>query len=436
MEKLLELAKKVVDQAEVYSLDETADTVRFENVMLKDIESKTQSGISLRVIKDGKLGFAYTKNLLNREELLGNALDSLRGGVEAFFDFPKAMNVFPVESYDPSAEGLTNAPIVEECQRVCDGLVHRTKGQINLGGSRHLSRVRVINSHGTDLSTRSSLYSFAAEILYPGSYASIGRQVVDKKFKKTPEETIDFISSLYNQSLREVQPKGGGMNVLFLPEALYVLIWRLQSATNGRNIYQKVSPVLDKKGENILDEKFTLYDDPLNDRMPDARGFDDEGTPCQTLSVIKRGILENFFYDLSYASKLKATPTGHGYKGSMWGGETVSFRPSPALEHLYVKPGGKSFQELVRLMDQGIIVAGAMGAHSGNILNGDFSIGLSPGLYVERGEIVGHVKDAMVAGNVFDTMKTIVELEDTMHPSYTGTFPAILFENVSVVTKG
>ena len=91
MEKLLELAKKVVDQAEVYSLEETADTVRFENAILKDIESKTQSGISLRVIKDGKLGFAYTKNLLNREELLGNALDSLRGGVEALFDFPETM---------------------------------------------------------------------------------------------------------------------------------------------------------------------------------------------------------------------------------------------------------------------------------------------------------------------------------------------------------
>ena len=123
MEKLLELAKKVVDQAEVYSLEESADSVRFENAILKDIESKTQSGISLRVINDGKLGFAYTKNLLNREELLGNALDSLRGGVEALFDFPKTMEVSPVESYDPSAEGLTNAPVVEECHRVCDRLL-------------------------------------------------------------------------------------------------------------------------------------------------------------------------------------------------------------------------------------------------------------------------------------------------------------------------
>jgi len=45
-------------------------------------------------------------------------------------------------------------------------------------------------------------------------------------------------------------------------EALYALIWRLQSATSGRNIYQKVSPIIDKKGEKILDEKFTLFDDP------------------------------------------------------------------------------------------------------------------------------------------------------------------------------
>jgi len=55
-------------------------------------------------------------------------------------------------------------------------------------------------------------------------------------------------------------------------------------------------------------------------------------------------------------------------------------------------------------MDTGILIAGVMGAHSGNILNGDFSIGLSPGVYVEKGEIRGHVKDAMVAGNIFDTM--------------------------------
>ncbi len=87
-------------------------------------------------------------------------------------------------------------------------------------------------------------------------------------------------------------------------------------------------------------------------------------------------------------------------------------------------------------MDKGILIAGIMGAHSGNILNGDYSIGLSPGLYVENGEIVGRVKDSMVAGNIFDTMNHIVEIEDTLHSASGGMFPAILFDGVSVATKG
>ena len=226
------------------------------------------------------------------------------------------------------------------------------------------------------------------------------------------------------------------MKVLFLPEALYALLWRVQSVTNGRNIYQKVSPVMDRLNEKIFDERLTLYDDPLNDPFPGARGFDDEGTPCRLFKVVEKGVLIHFYYDLYYAGKMGASPTGHGYKSAMWGGETVSLKPSPTLEHLYITPGEKRFEDLMRRMGKGIVIAGVMGAHSGNILNGDYSIGLSPGLYVENGEIVGRVKDAMVAGNVFDTMNHIIDLEDTLHPASGGMFPAILFDGVSVATKG
>ena len=226
------------------------------------------------------------------------------------------------------------------------------------------------------------------------------------------------------------------MKVLFLPETLYALLWRVQSVTHGRNIYQKVSPVLGKLNEKIFHEKLTLYDDPLNDQVPDARGFDDEGTPCQYFPVVEKGVLKHFYYDLYYASKMGVPPTGHGFKGAMWGGETIAMKPSPSLEYLYIKPGERSFPELLRLMDRGMIIAGVMGAHSGNILNGDYSLGLSPGLYVEKGEIMGYVKDAMVAGNIFDTMNHILQVEDTLHPASGGMFPAILFDEVNVATKG
>ncbi len=79
MERLLEMAKKVSDGVELYVLEEWGDEVSFENGALKDIESKSQSGISLRIIKDGHLGFAYTKNLIHREEFLGECLEFPQG---------------------------------------------------------------------------------------------------------------------------------------------------------------------------------------------------------------------------------------------------------------------------------------------------------------------------------------------------------------------
>jgi len=435
MEELLQMTTKKTDQAEVYALDEATDEIRFEDGKLKDIESKSQSGISLRIIKEGKLGFAYTKNLINREETLQNAFGSLKGGVEAPFSLPVSRGGLPLDTYDASIEGLSNAAIVEECKRVCDIIAPKTKGQINLSAGRKTVKVRLINSQGTDLSSTFSFYFFGAEILYPGSYSSIHRELVAKKFVEADNEYARFILDTYNQSEREVKPRGGKMKVLFLPETMYTLIWRVESAASGRNVYLKISPVMEKLGEKVFDEKLTIFDDPLDDRVPGARGFDDEGVSCRNLPIIEKGAVVNFYYDLNYAGKMGTEPTGHGYKTSMWGGETVSFKPSPALEHLYVRTGNKSFPELIKSIDRGIIVAGAIGAHSGNIQNGDFSIGLSPGIYVEKGEILGHVKDAMIAGNVYDTMKNVVDLEDTGHSALSGIFPAVLFENVSVVTR-
>ena len=70
MHKLLEQAMAISDQAEAFSCDAVTESVMFDNGKLRDIDTKIQSGTSLRIIKDNKLGFAYTKNLRNRKELL------------------------------------------------------------------------------------------------------------------------------------------------------------------------------------------------------------------------------------------------------------------------------------------------------------------------------------------------------------------------------
>lgn len=429
MEQLLKMAREVSDKAEVYSTERRIDGVSFEDAHLKDIESSIQSGISLRIINGDKLGFAYTTNLMNKEELIRNALDSLKGGVEGLFEFPVTRDLPILDTYDLSIGAVENSAVVEECRRICDLLSQRTKGQINTSAHRSTRNMRIMNSSGTDLSLKSSAYVLNTQILYDYSSASINRLLVSKTFRKAPDEYLDYLATAYNKSAKEIIPDVKEMKVLFLPETIYVLTRRLQSAASGVSIYQNISPIAGKKGEKIFDEKISLFNNPMDDSIPGARTFDDEGTPCSLFPVIEKGVLKNFYYDLYFGHKLNASPTGHGFRGS------ISSKPVPALNHLYISPGNASFDELICSIDRGIIIAGALGAHSGNIPNGDFSIGVSPALYVEDGEIAGHVKDVMVAGNIYDVLKNVVAIENTVHPSFGGNFPALLFDNVSVTTK-
>ena len=436
MEELLGMAKKVCDKAEVFSVEYSDNSVLFENAKLNRIESKLQSGFSLRIIKDRKLGFAYTRNLMDRQEVLRNALDSLQGGVEASYDFPLTKELPRLDSYDPSIESLASSALVEECTRVCEMLSSKTDAEIAAISLKHIGSTRIINTEGTDVSAKGAEYGMVVEAAYPGSGFGIWRLFQSKKFERMPGEILEELISLYHASSKVVTPKGGKMKVMFTPNSMVTLNWRILSGTSSKSVYEKTSPIAGRVGEKVFDEKITICDDPLNDRHPGTRSFDDEGVACKPLILVKKGVLKSFYYDLDYAKKLNVKPTGHGYRTTRWGGDPVGLKPVPALSHFTIKPGNKSFSELLRSMDRGVIVENALGFHSGNIPNGDFSIGLNPGLYVENGEIVGRVKDAMAAGNIYETLKNVVDIGGTLFPAYSGGWvPAILCDGVSVATR-
>ncbi|UCG29509.1 MAG: TldD/PmbA family protein [candidate division WOR-3 bacterium] len=435
MDQLLKLAKQQSDGVEVLSIEQNENSIKFEDRKLKDIQSTLQSGITLRLIKQGKIGFAYTKNLRNSNELIQHAMDSLKGGVAAEFNFPHTDNVPTLNSYDPGIEGIDNAKIVGECNRIYGFMQDKIEGQLNIGGGTAVTGIQIKNSSGTNLSSMSSNYYISVTILYPGSGTGIHRSLEFKNFKEVDDSFLNNLAELYKKGEKEFRTTGGRMKVLFMPEAMYTLVWRLQSATSGESLYNKQSPLADAIGKKIFDEKITIVNDPLNDERPDARAFDDEGVGCRKLLLIDKGVLRNYYYDLRYAAKMNAAPSGHGFKAARWSSDRISIKPTPALNHLSLASGNTEFWKLVGAMDRGIIVCGALGAHSGNIPNGDFSIGVSPGFYVENGEVVGRIKDAMVAGNIYAVMSRVIGIENAIHAAYTGYYPAVLFDEVNVATK-
>jgi len=230
--------------------------------------------------------------------------------------------------------------------------------------------------------------------------------------------------------MKEARAVPGRVRALFLSDSVFTLVWRLARACNAKNAYDKVSPLTGRLGEQVLSDRFTLEDNSLDDSLPGARAFDDEGTPCQNLRLFERGVFRSFVNDRFYAHKTRTEPTGHGYR------DDVTRLPGLSLPHLTIAPGEHSLASQLKLMGRGIVVAGVMGAHSGNILHGDYSVGLAPGLWVEDGEIVGLVKDAMVSGNVYEDLKNVVAVGDTAWDAPMGRFPPLLLDNVSFTTRG
>lgn len=436
MEKLLEMARRVADQAEVYYHDSVSDSATFQDAKLHDIETNLLSGVSLRIIKDGRLGFAYSRNLKDRQELVDNALNSLHGGVEANYDLPGPSSLPRLATYEPSVKELSGAELVSQAEKVCQKIAQRTKAEIMAASFTERRRTGIMNTKGLRVEWEYTVAGVYGSAVYPGSGSGISRVAPGKAMRGMSEELLQELVDIYNAGERTVEIKGGRMKVLFMPESMITLLWRIQSGLSGRSLYEKISPVAERLGQRIFSDNLTIVDDPLDDAYPGARVCDDEGVPCQRRVLVENGVLQSFFYDLKYARKMGAEPTGHGYRSGVWGGDPVTTKPGPALRHVFIQPGSKSFQELVAMMDRGIIVEGALGAHSGNIPNGDYSVGVSPGLYVENGQIVGRAKNVMVAGNIYETLRNVVDLGDRLYPSFLGAWvPPLLCDNVSVAAR-
>jgi PmbA protein len=88
MEEILARARQVAEEAEVYSTSVMEIPVQFESNRLKHIQTRQSQMVALRLIKNGKFGYATTTQLDNYEDLIENALATAEFGNQAEFHFP------------------------------------------------------------------------------------------------------------------------------------------------------------------------------------------------------------------------------------------------------------------------------------------------------------------------------------------------------------
>ena len=180
--------------------------------------------------------------------------------------------------------------------------------------------------------------------------------------------------------------------------------------------------------KTVFDKNLTISDNPLVPFNTASRPCDDEAVPCQVTPLITNGVVNNFLYDLQTAARAKTISTGNGQRqGGL---------PGPSPHAFVIEPGNLSFEDMVKNIDEGIIVEQLLGAGQGNMLGGDFSGNVLLGFKIEKGEIVGRVKDTMISGNVYQLLKNITAIgSDAKWVSGFMSTPSICCSNVSVASR-
>jgi len=407
MKELVERAATAGDQFEVFSINSRQWSMKFDKTGFRDIESSLSSGSSLRLIKDGRIGFSYGNSMRRPQMFVDSALLSLKAGPRVTFSFRNDALPPTPRAWDSGSEQVTPEAVSDAMSSAYEYMSSRCGGDVTVfAGCKRVER-RISNSAGLDVSWKSSQVDFYVLLQSSsGDWLESGRAGLSSACMVPAD--MDVMLERFALLGHDIKPASGRQKVLFMPEAMYVILWRLNTASSAKTLLENASPLAGREGTEVLSPLLTVRSNPLDSSFPGARPVDDEGVPCRDFVMFEKGIFKGYYTDLFCAGKLGIAPTGHGYRRTMWGGDPLSLKPVPSHYRSCFDPGDKDFSALLREMGEGIVVFGALGAHSANIQNGDFSIGVGPGFVVREGRLAGRASGAVVSGNVYDVLRRTI----------------------------
>jgi PmbA protein len=420
------------EQAEVFEIQSEATKIGFDANKLKSFEVEETQGIAARVVADGRLGFAASSDITALDQLKENVLASAQLGDKVPLHFPEPQRGPSVEVYSPELATLPPSRLIEMGKEMVDTILQADEeANVSIDLTRRVRMTTIRNSAGAEVAVRKAPFSIMLEV------ERVRGDDVVTLFEYFSTATLDdgyraFVGRVAEKlrlARRLATLSSGQMPVLFSPTGAPVLGLPLIHGLNGKNVYRGISPMAGREEEQLFDEKLTVVDDPTLDGRPGSSSHDDEGVPGRRNTLVDQGRLTGYIYDLKTAALARTEPTGNGKR-------SLFSPPSPSFSNMIVGNGETPVGDIIAGVDRGLLVETPLGLGQGNVISGAFSNSLSLAFKIERGEIVGRVKDISVAGNIYQDLRQIEALSLESEWVYGGIrLPYILLPKLNVVTK-
>lgn len=412
---LLARAKELNVDLEVLATETRELTLAAFEGTLNESTQATQGGLGLRVVVNGKVGYASTEE--RSQEALEWALSEakenaeLLSGGSGFLPEGQALG-----KRDLLSEGLS-APIEEKAAAALAFEADLRKDsrlkQVTL--ARYTERevqVALASTRGADGGYRTGMAGLLGWfVVQEGEGLKEGMDyAVKREFHALePGTTAQEALARAARHLGATPLKTGKYTAYFEPRAFAQLLQVFLFMVSGKAVMEGKSRLKDKLGRAVAAPTVTLRDDPTLADGLSSRPFDSEGTPARPVTLIEKGVLTSFLHNSETAAALGQPNTGHAsrsYKG------TLGVEPTNVM----LEPGSGI------ALERGVVVTDLMGVHAGaNPISGDVSL-QAFGLLVEAGEVRGPVDNFALSGNLLELLGRISALGETIAWEYQGAY--------------
>ena len=443
MTDLLTIAERVAEQAagaeqvEAYVARGSSTEVKAYEGEVESFTAASSAGIGIRVVVDGRAGFAHAGSL--EDDVIAETLAAARDNV-AFAEPDEWVAIAgpdggtPVEHdhWDPSVEATPTTDKVQmaidlEARTVAiDPRVRSIRTAVYSDSSGEMALATSTGVRAVDRGTGafvsvSALARDGDETKIAGGYdVDFGPASLD-----IDEAATDAVSRA-TRLLGATQPRSQRLRMVLEPRMAASLVGIAVGMLNGERILKGRSPFVDRVGEQVASPLLTIADDPTDGRSFGAAAVDDEGQTCRRVPLVADGILVGFLHNTYTGRRSGAGGTANGQRG---------YRSTPGVgpHAVVVEPGSGSLEDLVGRIERGILVTSMSGLHSGvNPVSGDFSVGVE-GLMIRDGDLAEPIREATVASTIQKMLTDVVAIGSDIEwqPGGTGAV-SIVVDDVSL----
>ncbi len=421
VEKNCDAYEIYVDESKIIELDSKQDELNFA-------KEEIETGIGIRVIKDNKIGFAFTSNLDKISETATQSIENTKlNKIDENYAFAEVEKVKDVKKvYDKKFNDIDLDESVELLKSVISQTIDSGCEVTGSGFSASAGKSLIINSNGVSIENMGTGFgiSLAVTIQKEGEIATAYNSASSRFYDLDGEKLANEVCDLAKSSLNSKPVETNNYNVVLDYYAATGLLQTFINAFDGENVARGRSILKDKIGSEIANPSLSIVDNPLLEKGMHTTRCDGEGSVSETTELIKDGVLNSFIYDIYTANKEGVKTTSNGYRGSYLSTPMIS------TSNLEFK-----FDEMKDLseIEKGVLTTSVLGAHTANPISGDFSVEANNAFKIENGELTEPINKAMISGNIFEIMKKVEGLKSEIKQYGSFILPKLLVHDLRVV---